>query len=178
MIYCLVFVPERDLVAGTVEHAASCNIIQDMCNKVTAIFSPSFFESQEKKFLTDFAQYIGIQQGRNCKIIPIILKPCDIPFQLRMYAKLPYKPHGKMFNFWDRLICKTFDYSGPLRNELLEYKNYDTQDGVTQYNLPAPSISSQNGINTVARMANPLPVDADNYIHRSTISSIALDESR
>ena len=95
-----------------------------------------------------------------------------------MYAKLPYKPHGKMFNFWDRLICKTFDYSGPLSNELLEYKNYNNQDGVNQYNLPAPSISSQNGIESVARMTNPLPVDADNYIHRSRISSIAFDESR
>jgi len=178
MIYCLVFVPERDLVAGTVEHAASCNIIQERCKKVTVIFSPSFFESQENKFLTDFAQYIGIQQGHNCKIIPIILKPCDIPSQLRMYAKLPYKPHGKMFNFWDRLICKTFDYSGPLSNELLEYKNYNNQDGVNQYNLPAPSISSQNGIESVPRMTNPLPVDADNYIHRSKISSIAFDESR
>ena len=90
------------MVAGTVEHAASCNIIQERCKKVTVIFSPSFFESQENKFLTDFAQYIGIQQGHNCKIIPIILKPCDIPSQLKMYAKLPYKPHGKMFNFWLR----------------------------------------------------------------------------
>ena len=56
MIYCLVFVPERDLVAGTVGHEASSNIIQERCEKLIAIFSPSFFESQENKFLTDFGK--------------------------------------------------------------------------------------------------------------------------
>ena len=119
--------PERDLVAGTVEHAASCNIIQERCKKVIAIFSPSFFQSQENKFLTDFAQFVGIQQGLSCKIIPIILSPethCEIPPQFKMYAKLAYKPHSKMFNFWDRLICKTMEVKEPLDKELMEYKNY------------------------------------------------------
>ena len=121
---------ERDLVAGTVEHAASCNIIQERCKKVIAVFSASFFESKENKFLTDFAQYVQIQQGIPCKIIPIILNPklkVDIPPQFKLYSKLAYNPHGKMFNFWDRLIVKTFEVPGPLSKELMEYKSYNIE---------------------------------------------------
>ena len=94
-----------------------------------AVFSSSFFQSKENKFLTDFAQYVGIQQGLSCKIIPIILHPeipCDIPSQFKMYSKLAYKPHGKMFNFWDRLIVKTLEVQGPLSKELTEYKIYNS----------------------------------------------------
>ena len=118
---------ERDLVAGTLEHAESCKIIQERCKKVIAVFSSSFFQSNENKFLTNFAQYVGIQQGVSCKIIPIILNPetkCDIPQQFQMYTKLPYNPRSIMFNFWDRLIVKTLEVQGPLPQELTTYENY------------------------------------------------------
>ena len=122
------FVKERDIVAGTLEHAESCKIIQERCKKVIAVFSPSFFQSKENKFLTNFAQYVGIQQGVSCKIIPIILNPqtkCDIPQQFQMYSKLPYKPNSKMYNFWRRLIVTTLEYQGTLPKELTEYKHYN-----------------------------------------------------
>ena len=116
---------ERDIVAGSLEHAESCKIIQERCKKVIAVFSPSFFQSNENKFFTNFAQYIGIQQGVSCKIIPIILNPetkCDIPQQFQMYSMLSYKPNSKMYNFWKRLIVTTLEYQGPLPKELTEYK--------------------------------------------------------
>ena len=118
---------ERDIVAGSLEHAESCKIIQERCKKVIAVFSPSFFQSNENKFLTNFAQYIGIQQGVSCKIIPIILNPetkCDIPQQFQMYSKLPYNPRSPMVNFWDRLIVKTLEVQGPLPQKLTKYENY------------------------------------------------------
>ena len=56
-----VFVPQRDLCAGTSEHAASADLIKDRCDKVVAIFSPSFVKSSGNLFLTNFAQHVGIQ---------------------------------------------------------------------------------------------------------------------
>ena len=168
------FVPDRDLVAGTVEHAASCSIIQERCKKVIAIFSPSFFQSRENKFLTDYAQYVGITQGQNCKIIPIIRAPCDIPSQFKMYTKLPYKPDGIMFNFWDRLICKTMEYKGPLSKELMEYKNYNANRQVQVEHTISPvvnAIRSNSGIAMSSEMNN---ADSINF----TTNDLSLDELR
>ena len=126
---------ERDLVAGTLEHAMSCNIIQQRCKKVIAVFSSSFFESNESIFLAYFAQFVGIQQGISGKIIPIILYPekkYNIPQQFQMYSKLPYNPHSKMVNFWNRLIVKTLEVQGHLPKELTEYKDYNIENNQTQ----------------------------------------------
>jgi hypothetical protein len=56
-----VFVPQRDLCAGTTEHAASADIIKERCDKVVPIFSPSFVKSSASLFLTNFAHHVGIQ---------------------------------------------------------------------------------------------------------------------
>ena len=112
-------------MAGTVEHAASSDIIQERCKKVIAIFSPSFLKSRENEFLTNFAQYIGIQTGQYI-IIPVILKDCKIPSQFQLLAKLKYEPQKKIVNFWERLLCKTLGVSEPLRKDLKEYKDYST----------------------------------------------------
>ena len=174
-LFLLVFVPERDLVAGTVEHAASCNIIQERCKKVIAVFSSSFFQSKENRFLTDFAQYVGIQQGLGCKIIPIILHPeipCDIPSQFKMYSKLAYKPYGKMFNFWDRLIVRTLGVKGPLSKELTEYKNYSAQIQPDD-SLQKPDDS---GVPTLNINANQ-PDYAESTISSSTIDRFRFNSS-
>ena len=46
------FVPQRDLVAGTIEHETSSKIISERCRKVIAVFSPTFLESERNMFLT------------------------------------------------------------------------------------------------------------------------------
>lgn len=160
---------ERDLVAGTLEHAESCKIIQERCKKVIAVFSSSFFQSNENRFLTNFAQYVGIQQGISGKIIPIILNPetkCDIPQQFQMYSKLPYNPHSKMVNFWNRLIVKTLDVQGPLPKELTEYKNY---------RIGNDQIQTDNRLQLHTSM-NP-NASRTNY-RESTVSSSTIDQSR
>ena len=66
-----VFVPQRDLCAGTIEHASSAKIIEERCDKVVTIFSPSFFESSTNRFNTSFALYAGIKVGTQifCSIL-------------------------------------------------------------------------------------------------------------
>ena len=56
-----VFVPQRDLCAGTAEHVASVDLIKERCDKVVAIFSPSFVKSRGNLFLANFAQHVAIQ---------------------------------------------------------------------------------------------------------------------
>ena len=59
------------------------------------------------------------QQNTN-KIIPIIFKKCDLPSQFAMYHKLPYSPETRVFNFWDKLLVRTFE----LKNVPPELKTY------------------------------------------------------
>ena len=70
------FLPVRDLVAGTIEHSASVEIISRRCERVLALFSPSFMESAENKLYTDLAQYLGIQRQKTV-VIPVMLKYCE-----------------------------------------------------------------------------------------------------
>ena len=71
-----------------------------------------------------------------------------------MYAKLAYKPDSKMFNFWDRLICKTMEVKEPLDKELMEYKDYsDSKRRPEETKLPEnASFASNNTSN--ANMAD------------------------
>ena len=71
-----IFLPERDLVAGTIEHSASVDIITERCGRALTLFSPSFLDSPTNKLYTDLAQYLGVQR-RSAFIIPIMLKYCE-----------------------------------------------------------------------------------------------------
>jgi len=121
------FVPQRDLVAGTIEHETSSKIISERCRKVIAVFSPTFLESERNMFLTGFAQHAGIMDGRNDKIIPIILRPCALPVQYQMYHKVVYDPRRKYVNFWDKILRVTFDLKD-VPDSLKEYKFFLSSD--------------------------------------------------
>ncbi len=68
-----VFLPERDLIAGTIEHSASVDIICERCDKVVTLFSPSFMESPKNKLYTDLAQYKSLEK-KTPVLIPVMLK--------------------------------------------------------------------------------------------------------
>ena len=72
-----------------------------------------------KIHLVTFVSFTRFQQNTN-KIIPIIFKKCDLPSQFALYHKLPYLPETKVFNFWDKLLVKTFW----LQNVTPEMKKY------------------------------------------------------
>ncbi len=139
-----IFLPERDLVAGTIEHSASVDIITERCGRALTLFSPSFLDSPTNKLYTDLAQYLGVQR-RSAFIIPIMLKYCEyerifllriytvfwtklsslfsrrnLPASLNMLSKLSYDHSKRRFvNFYAKLF-KTFGvFDAP--PELLEY---------------------------------------------------------
>ena len=110
-IFSTVLVPERDLVAGTVEHAASTDIVQDRCKSVVAIFSDTLFERQENKFLLDFSHKKRIINGE-FQIIPVMLGKKQIigkeMSQFLMYSKIVYDTSNPLVNFWKRLLGSNF----------------------------------------------------------------------
>ena len=68
-----VFVPERDLIAGTLENVASSDIIAKRCRKVVALFTPGLMADANENFLLDMAQFKGIQDKQNV-LIPVMFK--------------------------------------------------------------------------------------------------------
>ncbi len=91
-----VFVPQRDLCAGTAEHAASVDLIKERCDKVVAIFSPSFVKSSGNLFLANFAQHVAIQVHNMTNL----MKNCSFLFSLvLLYIRTP------KFSFWQTFLC-------------------------------------------------------------------------
>ena len=102
-----VFVPQRDLCAGTSEHATSAEIIKERCDKVVPIFSPSFVKSPASLFLTSFAHHVGIQVRNNFKLYNLLLK-CYNLRKLRIETKLEIESKNKLLlvgNLNKPIIC-------------------------------------------------------------------------
>lgn len=55
-----IFMKERDLIGGTIEHDATMKVIANRSNRLIIILSPAFLESSENKYFISFAQSIGI----------------------------------------------------------------------------------------------------------------------
>ena len=52
---------ERDLLAGTMfEHETISTVIEQQCNRLVVIFSPSFLKSQANQFLVSYAQAVAL----------------------------------------------------------------------------------------------------------------------
>lgn len=96
-------VKERDLVAGLpFEHKAIIELISKRCNRLIVIISPAYLKSSVNKFVVDYAQALGIEQGKR-KIIPCLYEMCVPPLELRHIFMLNYQRSGKLYNFWERL---------------------------------------------------------------------------
>ena len=55
-----VFVPERDLLIGVIEHSATMKMIASRCGKLILVLSPSFLKSSINKYLLKYAESISI----------------------------------------------------------------------------------------------------------------------
>ena len=54
-------VKERDLLPGVMfEHEAVGRLIEQRCNRLLVIFSPSFLESEGNQFLVSFTQALAL----------------------------------------------------------------------------------------------------------------------
>lgn len=110
-------------MAGTMEHAASVDIIEKRCDRVLMIVSPSFLKSKTNTFLTNFTNFVGVHKGRTI-LCPVMFKKCDsLPAIIQMVSKLKYDPSAphQMGSFYERLF-RTFDVdTSQLKRELLQY---------------------------------------------------------
>lgn len=108
----------RDHLLGglSFESDAILNLLSKRCNRVIIIISKAFLMSPMQIFITNFAQALGIEQGKR-KIIPCLLEPCELPQMLRFCFRLDYYRNNKLFDFWDKLdksLKSTMDINKPL----------------------------------------------------------------
>jgi len=97
-------VKDRDLLGGfSFESETILNLLSQRCNRLIIIVSKAFLKSPMQVFITNYAQALGIEQGKR-KIIPCVLEPCDpLPQMLRYAFRLDYFRNNKLFDFWDKL---------------------------------------------------------------------------
>lgn len=96
-------VKDRDLLGGlSFESDAILNLLSKRCNRLIVIISKAFLTSPMQIFITNFAQALGIEQGKR-KIIPCLIEECELPQMLRWSFRLDYYRNNKLFNFWAKL---------------------------------------------------------------------------
>ncbi|XP_055374442.1 myeloid differentiation primary response protein MyD88 [Condylostylus longicornis] len=110
-------VKDRDLIGGvSFEHEAVMRLISDRCNRLIVIYSPEFLKSNANKYLVNYAQSLGIENGQR-KILPCLYKYCDLPPTLRSMWHLDYNRSSKLFDFWAKLRDSIQETSTNLQSE-------------------------------------------------------------
>lgn len=111
----------NDFVAGIpFEHDASMHLIANRCRRVIIIVSEAFQTSAANTFITKYAQHMGIQRN-NLKIVPCLKEETTIPSHLGHLFHLKYYKHGKLLDFWKKLIEAFEVYPGEVINDEYEY---------------------------------------------------------
>ncbi len=140
------------MLAGTVEHSFSVEVLERRCDRALTVFSPAFLASPLNKLYADLAQYVGIQRQR-AVVIPVMFKHCkQLPASLGMISKLKFDPTGGgMVNFYERLF-RTFDVDNAPKH-LLEYPHVERDTlRIRPLVLTSESISSDQLATTVSEM--------------------------
>lgn len=92
-------VKDRDLLGGlSFESDAILNLLSKRCNRLIIIVSKAFLKSPMQLFITNFAQALGIEQGKR-KIVPCLLEPCELPPMLKFCFRLDFYRNNKLFDF-------------------------------------------------------------------------------
>lgn len=96
-------VKERDFLGGfSFEGDAILGLLAKRCHRLIIIVSKAFLRSPMQIFITNYAQALGIERNY-CKIVPVLLEPCELPQMLRYCFRFDYYKNSKIFDFWDRL---------------------------------------------------------------------------
>lgn len=100
-----VFDPERDLLGGTMSHAASAQIIEQRCKKLVPVLSASFFQRAQNQYLLDLAGFVSMDQRRRM-VIPVLYtnERLSLPVDVRRVTKVPYVHGDDRINFYERLL--------------------------------------------------------------------------
>ncbi|XP_077507398.1 myeloid differentiation primary response protein MyD88-like [Amblyomma americanum] len=97
------FLPKRDLKAGLFKYPAFYEVMEKWCRKTIIAFSPHFLQSEECRAQQRFSESIHIGQ-RKQKLIPVIIKPCELDGTTRMFSKISLCDDGKAEWGWNKLV--------------------------------------------------------------------------
>lgn len=73
------------------------------CRKTIIVFSPEFLQSEECRMQQRFIESINIEQ-RQQKLIPVIIKPCELDGTTRMFSKISLCDDRVAEWGWNKLI--------------------------------------------------------------------------
>lgn len=137
---------DRDIMPGIMfEHEVIGKLIEERCNRLLIIFSPSFLQSPANNFLVSYTQALALET-RQRKIIPCIYKQCTLPPSVRYSFCLDYNRSSKLWNFWERLgqSLSTIPSSSSSTSQLLVTNESSKLN--RSVDLPLPSLrSSKSG---------------------------------
>ncbi|GIY62162.1 myeloid differentiation primary response protein MyD88 [Caerostris extrusa] len=96
------FIRSRDLLAGHSEFEIDMQLIQERCRRVLIVLSPDYLKCPACEVQSSFAAALGYAERRR-KIVPILLKHCDIPVTLRFVTKIDFTKPGIQDWIWETL---------------------------------------------------------------------------
>ncbi|KAK8767052.1 hypothetical protein V5799_006164 [Amblyomma americanum] len=97
------FLPKRDLKAGVLQYSTFYELMEKWCRKTIIVFSPEFLQSEECRVQQRFIESINIGQ-RQQKLIPVIIKPCELDGTTRMFSKISLCDDRVAEWGWNKLI--------------------------------------------------------------------------
>ncbi|XP_006823913.1 myeloid differentiation primary response protein MyD88 [Saccoglossus kowalevskii] len=93
----------RDLVPGNTYVSATVELIHNRCKRMIIVVSPDFLNSEQCEFQAKVA--LSFSPGARMKrIVPILLKACEMPPILRHITKCDYTRPDLREWFWQRLF--------------------------------------------------------------------------
>lgn len=98
------WIRHRDLEAGKMEDISILSTMASQCNRMIFICSPQFFKSPQGEFQLSFAAGLAGQEASR-RLIPVIIKKCDLPPVLQMISKIDLTLGDKTPSWtWSRLV--------------------------------------------------------------------------
>ena len=111
---------------------------------MVAIFSPAFLNSQAYYFLVGDICELRNQLHRDCIIVPVIWKKCELTNHNFLYvSKIPYTRNG-ITNFYGRLLCKTLGAKQELLSEEIKKYHFLDEDDTTTKDEEKKDVDLQN----------------------------------
>ena len=148
------FIRDRDLLVGSMKYDAFTYLIEKRCNYVVIVLTPNFIQSAECEFQTRFATGLQIEQ-RSRKLIPIILKACEIPPCIRYISKIDFSRGDSKWQWvWRKLI--TSISSKPILFASLNHFPSIFSFPNNQYQIKNNEESSISSLLTVPQLKPPL----------------------
>ncbi|RWS26738.1 myeloid differentiation primary response protein MyD88-like isoform X1 [Leptotrombidium deliense] len=131
------FIRDRDLLPGTWEYDSFTKVMEKRCERMVIVLTPDFLNSPECEYQARFAAGIAVER-RDRILIPVILKPCELPATLKQLTKIDFvKSNGVQEWMWRKLVISI---RGSNKHELTPSKHKQLEFPKT----PSPASSTQS----------------------------------